>query len=115
MPTGAGKSTVAKHILGTKYNLEPTSNQSGRALFTVHRRGLVDNAIETFKREPELPHGVIMSGRDTSPNERIQVASIDTALAWYVEGEYVSDFTFDLIVPDECHSHHSKYQAFIEA
>jgi len=115
MPTGAGKSTVAKYILGSKFNREPTSAQSGNGLFAVHRRGLVDNAIETFERAPELPHGVLMSGRDTKLGRKIQVASIDTALAWYVDGHYKPDQTFDLAILDECHAHGSKFQKWVEA
>lgn len=115
MPTGAGKSTVAKYILGSKVSKEPTEKQSGNALFAVHRRGLVDNAIDTFLREPELPHGVAMSGRETNWGRRVQVASIDTMLSWFVDKDYTNDYTFDLCVFDEIHSHHVKYQKFVEA
>lgn len=115
MPTGAGKSTVAKYILGAKLNRPASSVQSGNAVFAVHRRGLVDNAIQTFSRSPELPHGVIMSGRDTALGRKIQIASIDTMLAWYLDGDYKPDHTYDLVVFDECHSHHTKLQKWIEA
>ena len=115
MPTGAGKSTVAKYILGAKLNRAPSSAQSGNAVFAVHRRGLVDNAIQTFLREPVLPHGVIMSGRDTALGRKIQIASIDTMLAWYLDGGYKPDHTYDLVVFDECHAHSQKLQKWIEA
>ena len=114
-PTGTGKTREAKWILGASANRKPNARQSGRSLFTVHRRGLVDNAIVSFAEEPELPHGVIMSGRETAYGARVQVASIDTMLAWFVEGNsYPSDITFDLIVWDEAHSHHSKLAKFVE-
>jgi DNA repair protein RadD len=115
MPTGAGKSTVAKYIMGSKLNRPVSPIQSGKAVFAVHRRGLVDNAIETFMREPAIPHGVIMSGRKPSGGHRMQIASIDTLLAWYVDGSYVTGYTFDLCCFDEIHAHHSKFQKFIEA
>lgn len=115
MPTGAGKSTVAKYILGSKLNKPVAGSQSGNALFAVHRRGLVDNAIETFLREPVLPHGVAMSGRATDWGKRIQVGSIDTLLAWYIDGEYTPDHTYDLMIFDEIHAHNSKFQKFVEA
>ena len=116
MPTGAGKSTVAKYILALKRNREPTETQSGNALFAVHRRGLVDNAIDTFNREPKLPHGVAMSGRDRNWKERIQVGSIDSMLSWYLkDGVYTPDHTYDLIIYDETHAHFSKLQTFVEA
>jgi DNA repair protein RadD len=108
-PPGVGKTRMAKWILGSSANRTPTERQSGRSLFTVHRRGLVDNAVQSFCEAPELPHGVIMSGHETAYGRRIQVASIDSLLSWFIEdGDYPSDITFDLITFDECHSHHQK-------
>ena len=115
LPPGAGKTWIAKWILGASANREPSDKQSGRSLFAVHRRGLVDNAITTFDDEPALPHGVIMSGRDTAYGSRIQVASIDSLLNWFVENDkYQNDLTFDLLVFDEAHAHHSKYARFLK-
>jgi DNA repair protein RadD len=109
MPTGAGKSTVAKYIIGSSYN-----RGTGKAVIAVHRRGLVDNIIDTFERQPYLPHGVVMSGRETSWKEPVQVASIDTLLAWHCEESYKSKTTFDLVVYDECHTHGSKLQTWLD-
>lgn len=113
--TGVGKTRCAKWILGRTAEHRKKDNQSGRTLFTVHRRGLVDNAVDSFNEEPTVKHGVIMSGRDTSYGNRIQIASIDTMLSWFVENdEYPSDITFDLIVWDEAHSHHPKFAKFLK-
>jgi superfamily II DNA or RNA helicase len=109
-PTGSGKSTVAKYIIGSSYN-----RGTGRAVIAVHRRGLVDNIVDTFNRAPRLPHGVIMSGRTPNWSERVQVASIDTLLSWYVDGEYQSGTTFDLVAYDECHAHGTKLAKWLEA
>ncbi len=114
MPTGAGKTTVAKYILGSKLNRPRTDSQSGNAVFAVQRRGLVDNAIESFGSHPELPHGVAMSGRKRSWHHQIQVGSIDSMLAWYIDTAYKSDHTYDLIINDECDAHSSKFKKFIE-
>lgn len=112
---GFGKTRVAKWVLGAGLNREPHANQSGKTLFVVHRRGLVDNAIASFGESPSLPHGVIMSRRETKYGHRIQVASIDTLLSWFVDGgAYPSDVTFDLIVWDEAHSHHPKFAKFLK-
>jgi superfamily II DNA or RNA helicase len=114
-PTGAGKTRMAKWILASSANHEPTAKQSGKSLFTVHRRGLVDNAVDSFAEDPALSHGTIMSGCDTAYGNRTQVASIDTLLAWFVEHDvYQSKMTFDLIVWDECHSHHPKFAKFLK-
>lgn len=111
---GVGKTRMAKWILGSSANREPNERQSGRSLFTVHRRGLVDNAVNSFEEKPGLPHGVIMSGRDTEYGSRIQVASIDSLLSWFIEEDtYRPKITFDLIVFDEAHSHHSKLAKFL--
>jgi len=114
-PTGCGKTRMAKWILGSSGNRKPSGTQSGRSLFAVHRRGLVDNAQSSFAEAPELPHGLIMSGREPSYGNRVQVASIDTMLSWFIENDaYRTDITFDLIVFDECHSHHSKLATFLK-
>lgn len=104
-PPGCGKTRIAKHILGMYVNREVASNQSGHALFAVHRRGLVDNAANSFAESPLLPHRVVMSGRKTENTGRVHVASIDTLNSWFVNGNDFTGFTFDLIVYDECHAH----------
>ena len=114
-PTGTGKTRMAKWILASSAMRQPNDKQSGRALFTVHRRGLVDNAMYSFAEEPALAHGTIMAGCDTDYGMRVQVASIDTLLSWFIEdGRYPSDITFDLIVWDEAHSHHPKFAKFLK-
>ena len=112
---GFGKTRCAKWILGASANREPLPNQTGRSLFTVHRRGLVDNAVDSFAEEPSVPCAVIMSGRETAYGKRIQVASIDSLLSWFIENnQYATDITFDLVVVDEAHSHHEKYARFLK-
>ena len=114
-PPGVGKTRIAKWILGASANRQPGERASGKSLFTVHRRGLVDNAISSFNEHPALPHGVIMSGEDTAYGRPIQVASIDTLLGWFVENNaYQNEFTFDLLVIDEAHSHHGKFARFLK-
>jgi DNA repair protein RadD len=111
MPTGAGKSTVAKYIIGSSYN-----RGTGKAVIAVHRRGLVDNIVDTFERQPYLPHGIIMAGRDTDWKQPVQVASVDTLLSWHVsDAGYNSKTTFDLVCMDEAHSHNSKFAKWLEA
>lgn len=114
-PPGTGKTRMAKWILGKTIEHQPTEQQSGKSLFTVHRRGLVDNAIGSFEEDPHLPHGIIMSGIPTAYGHRVQVASIDTLLSWFCEEEFPESMTFDLIVWDEAHSHHSKLAKFLSA
>lgn len=115
-PPGMGKTRTAKWILGASANRPALANQSGKSLFTVHRRGLVDNAVNSFMETPAVPHGIIMSDREPDYSRRIQVASIDTMLSWFLDGgNYSTNITFDLIVWDEAHSHHSKMARFLAA
>jgi DNA repair protein RadD len=116
MPPGAGKTITAKHILGAYLNRPKRENESGRAAFMVHRRGLVQNASDSFNEHPVLQHGVIMSGCDTSPGRKLQVASIDTKLSWYVDKEkYATDHTYDFLVFDEIHAQVQKFRSFLLA
>ena len=114
-PPGMGKTRTAKWILGASALREKKDNQSGRSLFAVHRRGLVDNASDSFNEEPALSHAVIMSGVKPKYGARVQVASIETLLSWFTEdGKYSTNITFDLIIVDETHSHLPKFQKFLE-
>lgn len=114
--TGFGKSRIAKWILGACLQKEPTPQHTGRVLFAVHRRGLVDNICQVLDQSPSIPYGVIMSGADTNQEQRLQVASIDTLLSWYCEdGAYRSSVSFDVIIYDETHSHLSKLKTFLMA
>ena len=114
-PPGMGKTRCAKHILGACANREPGEKQSGMCLFAVHRRGLVDNASNSFNEDPQLSHGVAMSGVTTAWGARVQVGSIDTLLSWFIEeGRYDTSVTFDLIVYDETHSHLDKLKKFLK-
>jgi len=101
-PPGTGKTRMAKWIMGSYANRPKSEGQSGFSLFVVHRRGLVDNASTSFGEYPVLPHGIIMSGRDTDFGNAVHVASIDTIKSWYCKGEEYDGHTFDLIVYDEC-------------
>ena len=114
-PPGTGKTRVAKWILGAAANKEITEKQSGHVLFAVHRRGLVSNASNSFGEDPELEHGIVMSGVKPTWGNRVHVASIDTLLSWFVKNnDYDTSITFDLIIFDETHSHLSKLQKFLK-
>lgn len=105
---------MAKWILGSYAMKETQAGQSGFSLFAVHRRGLVDNASNSFDEYPKLPHGMIMSGHETDFHQSVQVGSIDTINSWYVKGEEYDGHTFDLIVFDECHAHLPALRSFLK-
>lgn len=113
-PPGTGKTRLAKWILGSYALKEKQAGQSGFSLFAVHRRGLVDNASNSFDEYPQLPHGMIMNGHETDFHKSVHVGSIDTINSWYVKGEEYDGHTFDLIVFDECHAHLPALRSFLK-
>lgn len=116
MPPGAGKTITSKYIIGSYLNRTKRADESGHCAFMVHRRGLVQNASDSFNQHPVLPHGVIMSGCATDPKSHLQVASIDTKNSWYINGDgYDTNYTYDFMVFDEIHSHVAKFRTFLEA
>lgn len=114
-PPGTGKTRLSKYILTSYSNRPQLDGESGHALFAVHRRGLVDNASNSFNERPRLPHGLIMSQRKTNSVESVQVGSIDTVNAWYVDDASYTGTTFDIVVFDETHSHVSKLRTMLAA
>lgn len=115
--TRMSKAILAKFLLATQHRQMAECGRSGRAVFCVHRRSLVDNASNSFKENPKLPHGIIMSKSPTDWSKQVSVGSIDTMLSWYVgdEGQYKSDTTFDLVIFDECHSHFKKLEKWFQS
>lgn len=112
---GFGKTRLAKWIMGASLNRTPGEKASGKSLFAVQGRPLVGNASNSFAEHPELPHGIIMSREEPAYGRRVQVASIDTMLSWFVGGDgYLSGITFDLIVHDECDTHFPKFARFLK-
>lgn len=74
LPTGGGKTVVGGKMI------ESAASKGHRCFFTVHRRELIDQTVETFN-DVGIAHGVIAPGFDPKPLERVQVCSIDTLKA----------------------------------
>lgn len=89
-PTGWGKSFAAAHMLAS------ACDKGKRALFTVHRRELIDQTADLFD-EIGLRYGIISSGYPANPLPMVQIGSIDT-----LRGRLEKINKVDLLIVDEC-------------
>lgn len=71
LPTGGGKTVVGGKMI------ESAAGKGHRCFFTVHRRELIEQTVETFN-DVGIRHGVIASGHPFHSLERVQICSIDT-------------------------------------
>ena len=88
LPTGAGKTSVAAEII------RRATERGKRSVFLVHRRELVDQAVERLAQFG-VKAGRILAGHPESRTRPVQVASIPTLLKrehWHA----------DLVIVDEC-------------
>ena len=86
-PTGAGKT-----VIGTLL----AQREPGRVGFLTHTKDLVAQTAKKL-RQFGLPVGVIASGQPADPFARVQVVSVQTALARELS------LKFDLLILDEAH------------
>jgi superfamily II DNA or RNA helicase len=107
LPTGGGKTVIMSEI---------TRRFVGRrVLVLAHRREIVgQTSRHLFKHD--VSHGIIQAGFPLRPQERVQVASIQTLHARGIRGERMELPPADLVVVDEAHhATADTYKAIIEA
>jgi len=97
LPTGSGKTFVAGMIF------QMAREKGKTCMFLAHRRELIFQASETFKKDFELPTGVILAGEQPTPSAPIQVASKSTLAARAVRRNSLVIPPVDLLIVDECH------------
>lgn len=90
-PTGSGKTVLVANIL------KGAADKGMPSFFIVHRRELVKQSSETF-RKMGLPHGIIATGFFENVKPLVQIASIQT-IAKRIKFLRIPT----LIVWDECH------------
>lgn len=98
-PTGSGKTTVARAVIG--YLME---NTRWKIMFTVHRVELLNQASKNLAAAG-IQHGIIDPNQHIG-NERIYVASIDTVKARLRKrNSGMEEFIgrMNLCIPDEAH------------
>jgi superfamily II DNA or RNA helicase len=93
---GAGKTIVSSEIV----RLAVAKGKS--VLFLAHRRRLIEQKSGKLAGFG-VPHGVLMSGRSSRPDARVQVASRDTLLSRAVRNDWMRPPPADLVIVDEAH------------
>ncbi len=90
-PTGAGKTALCAHMLGT------ASDRGQQSWFVVHRRELIRQSSRTF-RAVGIPHGIVASGFVGDALQPVQICSVQTLAQRHNRMRRPR-----LIVWDECH------------
>lgn len=108
--TGAGKTSVASHIV------KEAVAKGSESLLLVHRRRLVEQ-ISSRLEEFQVNHGIIMAGEKGYGSAPVQVASRDTIMSRVFRNEWTGLPPAKLIIVDEAHraaSPDSDYRKILE-
>jgi superfamily II DNA or RNA helicase len=90
-PTGAGKTALCAHMLGT------SAARGHRSWFVVHRRELIRQSARTF-RATGIQHGIVAAGFMGDSRHPVQICSVQTLAQRHARLARPR-----LIVWDECH------------
>jgi len=101
MPTGTGKTIVFTSIVKDVSRLCESHKLNSRILIIAHRKELIQQASDKLTKRGIL-HGIIQGSTPQNLDRRVQVASIQTFMA-YRTFEKVKDLPFDFIIIDEAH------------
>jgi DNA repair protein RadD len=97
-PTGAGKTVICASIIDSLV-LEHINRS---VLVLAHRREIINQTSRKL-HAAGVAHGIIQAGFLTRPNERVQVASIQTLWTRAITIGSMNLPPADLLVVDECH------------
>ena len=103
-PTGAGKTVLVAHLLAA------AAAKGKRAWFCVHRKELLEQAVQTFVEAADIHTGIIAAGQPSDTSAPVQVCSVPS-----LKRRLASLQPPDLLVWDECHHVPSKTWAHIAA
>jgi ATP-dependent helicase IRC3 len=97
LPTGAGKTVIATHIIK-----EFASRAGfGRCLFLAHRREILDQTARTIKQHlPQLTVEIEQGERSASGTADVTIASVQSLLQ---RKDRYDPKSFALVICDECH------------
>jgi len=103
-PTGAGKTVLVAHMLAS------AAARGKRAWFCVHRKELLEQAVQTFVDAADIHTGIVAAGYPTDASAPVQVCSVGS-----LKRRMSTLPKPDLLVWDECHHVPSKSWAAIAA
>lgn len=90
-PTGAGKTALCAHMLGT------SASRGMQSWFVVHRRELIRQSARTF-HSVGIPHGIVAAGFVGDARQPVQICGVQTLAQRHARMRRPK-----LIVWDECH------------
>ncbi|MBT8340252.1 MAG: DEAD/DEAH box helicase [Desulfatitalea sp.] len=97
LPTGAGKTVIATHIIKALR----TGNTFGKVLFVAHRREIINQTAHTIGRHlPRLKVQIEQGKRSARGNGDITLASVQSLVR---RKEKYDPKAYALIICDECH------------
>ena len=97
LPTGAGKTVIATHIIKALRN----TKEFGKVLFVAHRREIINQTARTIRRIlPGLNVQIEQGARTAHGNGAIVLASVQTLVR---RKEKYDPKAYALIICDECH------------
>jgi len=97
LPTGAGKTVIATHIIKALRN----TKGFGKVLFVAHRREILNQTVRTIRRLlPGLNVQIEQGSRTAHGNGAIVLASVQTLVR---RKEKFDPKAYALIICDECH------------
>lgn len=96
LPTGAGKTVCASEIV------KGAVSKGNRVLFVAHRRELIHQASDKLATYG-VAHGKILAGEKPSPDDLVQVASIQTLQARAFRRSFLELPPAEVVIVDEAH------------
>jgi ATP-dependent helicase IRC3 len=97
LPTGAGKTVIATHIIKEIRSIQ----RSGKCLFLAHRREILDQTARTIRQHvPRLSVEIEQGERSACGEADVTVASVQSLLR---RKDRYDPKAFALVICDECH------------